>query len=482
MADGTESRGGSMDGRILVVDDEQGLREALAEKLRYEGYTVETADSAESALARLTAADPDVVLTDLRMPGLTGLELTERIRDARPGTDVVVMTGHEDMQSAVGAMKAGAVDYLVKPVRLEEVRGLVERVLREQRLNRRAPALRDDEDPRPAPGPDDIVGRDPRMIELYKLIGTLSRNRATVLIRGETGTGKERIARAIHTHSVHAGDPFIAVNCTALSEGLLESELFGHVKGAFTGATSGRRGYFELAGEGTIFLDEIGDTSPEFQSKLLRVLQERTYYPVGGERPHTTDARVLAATHQPLEALVEEGSFREDLYFRLKVVELQVPPLRDRKGDIPLLAEALLSRIRRETGQDADRLEPAAMAILDSYDWPGNVRELENVLTRASLVARGRTLAVDHLRLGVDRPEGPPGGLGEFSGGEGASSPLRTPLDPDDLSLDAAVSAHVQRVLRHTEGNKSEAARVLGISRSRLQRYVDRFELKVPGS
>lgn len=465
-----------MSGRILVVDDEQGLREALAEKLRYEGYTVTTADSAESALACLASVDPNVILTDLRMPGLSGLELTERIRSDRPQTDVVVMTGHEDMQSAVGAMKAGAVDYLVKPVRLEEVRVLVDRVLREQRLAQKAPSMRADDDPRPAPGPDEIVGRDPRMIEIYKLIGTLARNRATVLIRGETGTGKERIARAIHSHSAHADQPFIAVNCTALSESLLESELFGHVKGSFTGATSGRRGYFELAGRGTIFLDEIGDTSQEFQSKLLRVLQERTFYPVGGERPQTTDARVVAATHQPLEVLVEEGSFREDLYFRLKVVEVLVPPLRERRGDVPLLVEALLARIRRETGQDVDRLEPAAMVLLEGYDWPGNVRELENALTRAALMARGRVIAADHLRLGVDRPESRGASLAE------APVARDLPTDPRDLSLDGAVSAHVQRVLRHTAGNKSEASRLLGISRSRLQRYVDRFGLDVPDS
>ncbi|MDT8340711.1 MAG: sigma-54 dependent transcriptional regulator [Longimicrobiales bacterium] len=477
-----------MNGRILVVDDEAGLRDALAEKLRYEGYTVSVADSGESALASLSSADPEVVLTDLRMPGLSGIELTERIRAGRPGTDVVVMTGHEDMRSAVGAMKAGAVDYLVKPVRLEAVRALVERVLREQRLEREAPVQRESDDPRPAPGPDEVVGRDPRMIEIFKLIGTLARNRTTVLIRGETGTGKERIARAIHAHSAHAHEPFIAVNCTALSTSLLESELFGHVKGSFTGATSGRRGYFELAGTGTIFLDEIGDTSAEFQSKLLRVLQERTFYPVGGERPRTTDARVVAATHQPLEALVEEGAFREDLYFRLKVVEVNVPALRDRPGDIPLLVDALLARIRRETGQEVDRLDPDARALLEAYDWPGNVRELENALTRAALMARGRTLAAEHLRLGVDRPGGTvaveasaTGEVPHPSPAPAGAAPGAAPTDTD-LSLDAAISLHVQRVLMRTGGNKSEAARVLGISRSRLQRYVDRFELDVPGS
>jgi len=464
-----------MDGRILVVDDEEGLREALAEKLRHAGFEVEAAESAEAALAQLSSLEPHLVLTDLRMPGLSGLDLTRRIREDRPGTDVVVMTGHEDMNSAVGAMKAGAVDYLVKPVKMDALTSLVERVLKEQALNRKTPSLRDEDDPRPAPGPDAIVGGDARMIEVYKLIGTLARNRATVLIRGETGTGKERVARAIHEHSNHSDEPFIAVNCTALSESLLESELFGHVKGAFTGATSGRRGYFELAGSGTIFLDEIGDTSQEFQAKLLRVLQERTFYPVGGETLRTTDARVIAATHQPLEALVEEGSFREDLYFRLRVVEMNIPPLRERMSDLPLLIEALLARIREETGQVVDRVDPAALAMMDAYDWPGNVRELENALTRAALVARGRTLAADHLRLGVDRPS--------VDDDDRAAAPpaVHQRVDPDDLALAKVIAEHVQFVLRRTEGNKSEAARVLGISRSRLQRYVDRFELEVPG-
>lgn len=461
-----------MQGRILVVDDEEGLREALTERLRHIGYEVNAADSAESALAQLAAFEPNLVLTDLRMPGMSGLDLTERVLEDRPEVDVVVMTGHEDMTSAVGAMKAGAVDYLVKPVRMEALSSLVDRVLKEQSLDRRTPKLRPEDDPRPSPGPDAIVGGDPRMIEVYKLIGTLARNRATVLIRGETGTGKERVARAIHQHSDHATEPFIAVNCTALSESLLESELFGHVKGAFTGATAGRRGYFELAGSGTVFLDEIGDTSQEFQAKLLRVLQERTFYPVGGETVRSTDARIIAATHQPLEALVEEGSFREDLYFRLRVVEMTIPPLRERMGDLPLLVEALLARIRRETGQTVDRMEPAALAMMEAYDWPGNVRELENALTRAALVARGRTLAADHLRLGVDRPV--------MDEERVVPQAVHQRVDPEDLALANVISEHVQFVIRRTAGNKSEAARLLGISRSRLQRYVDRFDLDVP--
>ncbi len=445
-----------MNGRILIVDDEEGLREALAEKLRHAGHTVESVDSAESALSRLTAFGPQLILTDLRMPGLSGLELTEKVREGMPGVEVVVMTGHEDMTSAVAAMKAGAFDYLVKPVRLREVEALVERCLEEQALNQADADAEKEADPRDPPGPDAIIGRDPRMIDIFKLIGTLARNRATVLVRGETGTGKEKIARAIHENSMSAGEPFIAVNCTALTDTLLESELFGHVKGAFTGAAGSRKGYFELAGRGTIFLDELGDTSAEFQTKLLRVLQERTFYPVGGEQPRETHARVVAATHQPLEALVKEGSFREDLYFRLRVVEITVPPLKDRRGDIALLAEALLGRIRDSTGTTVDHIAPEAMELLDQHDWPGNVRELENALTRAALVARGRTITADHLHLGQE--------------GESAARKSGEPMGKD--SLDAVIASHLTAILNKADGNRSEAARMLEISRSRLQRLV----------
>jgi DNA-binding NtrC family response regulator len=302
------------------------------------------------------------------------------------------------------------------------------------------------------------------------------------MVRGETGTGKEMIARAIHANSAHSEEPFIAVNCTALTDTLLESELFGHTKGSFTGAVSSRKGYFELAGGGTIFLDEIGDTSPDFQTKLLRVLQERKFYPVGGEEPRTTEARVIAATHQPIEQLVEDGDFREDLYFRLKVVEIHVPPLRDRRDDIPLLAESLLARIRKETHQTVRHISDAAMKRLMDYEWPGNVRELENALTRAAILARGAAIGPEHISLGVDfvMPEGRRDEKRAEKKTEKAKGRNGALEMPEDLSLDAAISRHVQDVLQHTQGNKSETARLLGISRSRLQRYVEKFKLDVP--
>jgi DNA-binding NtrC family response regulator len=433
--------------RILVVDDDVDGLDVLKTRLVHAGYEVETAESAEKALSKVSAFDPGLIVTDVRMSGMTGLELLEKIRksESMDSVEVVVMTAHDDMQTAISAMKAGAFDFLVKPVDPKAVQSLAERCFKERELAVEV----DTPDAVDALPRGRLVGRDPRMIEIYKTIGVLAGNRATVLVRGETGTGKEVIARAIHEHSEHAGEPFIAVNCTALTDTLLESELFGHVKGAFTGATGSRKGYFELAGKGTIFLDEIGDTSPEFQTKLLRVLQERRFYPVGGEEPRQTNARVIAATHQPVERLIEEGRFREDLYFRLKVVEINVPPLRERRRDVALVATALLGRIREETSRDIRRISDDAMARLMTYDWPGNVRELENTLMRAAIVARGTVIGEDHLIL--EEPE-----IGEES----------------DLTLQTAIIQHVQMVMDRVGGDEAEAAELLGITEEELQTHV----------
>jgi DNA-binding NtrC family response regulator len=464
--------------RIMVVDDDPDHLRVVCAILEESGYEVQDAEDAEQALSRIHEFQPALVLTDLRMPGMNGVELLERLGEGMEGVEVIVMTGHEDMASAIGAMRAGAFDYVVKPMEVSTLQNLVERCLRERDLNLKAgkvPAAEVDEGDGPA-----VIGRDPRLIEIFKLIGVLARNRSTVLVRGETGTGKEVMARAIHAHSLHAEEPFLAVNCTALADTLLESELFGHVKGAFTGAVSSRKGYFEMAGTGTIFLDEIGDTTLEFQTKLLRVLQDRTFFPVGGETARKTEARIITATHQDLETLVEEGGFREDLYFRLRVVEIVVPPLRERRGDIPDLAAHLLGRIRRETQQDVRHIAASAMASLTDYDWPGNVRELENALTRASLLARGSTIGLEHLRLGTDRPEGMSEGMDGDEGGmgfQGGAILASGAGDGPDWTLDGAIGVQVLRVLRHTLWNKSEAARLLKISRSRLARLVEKFAL-----
>ena len=469
-----------MTDRILVVDDDPDHLLVVSTILEESGFDVERAGDAEQALARVHAFRPSLVLTDLRLPGMNGVELLERVQDGMEGVEVIVMTGHEDMASAIGAMRAGAFDYVVKPMEVPTLLNLVDRCLRERNLNLKAAAGGAGSGPADEDEKGVVIGRDPRLIEIFKMIGVLARNRATVLVRGETGTGKEVMARAIHNHSLHAKEPFLAVNCTALSDTLLESELFGHVKGAFTGAVSSRKGYFELAGTGTIFLDEIGDTTLEFQTKLLRVLQDRTFFPVGGEMIRKTEARIITATHQDLETLVEEGGFREDLYFRLRVVEIVVPPLRERRGDIPDLARHLLGRIRRETQQQIHHISPEAMKALEAYDWPGNVRELENAITRACILARGATLGLEHLRLGSDRPEvGGEENVHDLSRGRWAPSGFTGDGGPD-WTLAGAISRQVHRVLVHTGGNKSEAARLLQISRSRLARLLEKSDLDSP--
>ena len=431
-----------MSRRIMIVDDDKDALEVYRTRLSHAGFDVEIAESAEQALSRVKKFDPGLIVTDVRMSGMSGLELLNKIREAMEGVYVVVMTGHDDMETAVTAMKSGAFDFLVKPVDPKVLQALAERCFRELNEDDEGP---DTEDEEVTLQRGQLIGRDPQMVEIYKTIGVLARNRATVLIRGETGTGKEVIAHAIHQPSAFSGEPFIAVNCTALTDTLLESELFGHTKGSFTGAISARKGYFELAGEGTIFLDEIGDTSPDFQTKLLRVLQERSFYPVGGEEPKTTHARVIAATHQPVEQLIKEGRFREDLYFRLRVVEIVVPPLRDRPGDIPLIASALLGRVRKETHREVYRISDAALENLLSYNWPGNIRELENALMRGAIVARGSVIGEDHLVLGDHS------------------------VTSDDLTLDLAITRHVQWVLSRCAGDEAVAAELLGITKKKLK-------------
>jgi two-component system, NtrC family, response regulator AtoC len=362
-----------------------------------------------------------------------------------------VITGHEDMRDAIRAMHAEAYDYLVKPFDLVELEDVVQRCFRD-RADRGRNADRARRGARDAGA---LVGRSPGMIRIWKEIGRLGDVKTPVLIRGETGTGKELVARAIHEHSQWREEPFVAINCTAVAETLLESELFGHVRGAFTGAVGDRRGRFELAGDGTIFLDEIGDTSLSFQAKLLRVIQEREFHPVGSERSRKTAARVIAATHRPVEQLVKEGKFREDLYFRLRVVEIEIPPLRERAGDIPLLVEHLVAKLSQQLRRETPHVPLETIRVLESYDWPGNVRELENTLTRAMVLAHGGSLRVENLSF-VDPEQG---GAAEAPAADGRT-------------LEDAEWRHVERVLTACGQNKSRAARALGISRPRLDRIL----------
>jgi len=445
--------------RLLVIDDDRALRQSLAEVLAEDGYAVSVAEDATSALGQLGRLAPDVVLSDVRMPGLDGLELLAIIRERAPNVQVILMTAYDDMPTVVAAMRKGAVDFLVKPIDLHDLRRVLKRVFddRRTRAKHEAPTPQDESETRTAASLGDLVGRDPRMIEIYKIIGQVAAIRANVLIRGESGTGKELIAHAIHLHSADASEPFVPVNCTALPATLLESELFGHVRGSFTGAQADRRGRFALAGRGSIFLDEIGDTSADFQTKLLRVLQERQFYPVGADRPERTEARVIAATHRNLETMVESGAFRGDLYYRLRVVEIRVPPLRERPLDLPLLAHTLVRRASQAFGCAVPVLAPDALQALARHDWPGNVRELENCLTRAIVVASGNVIHAVDLTIGDAQPATPAAKIG---------------------TLDELEREHVERVLAVTGGHKSNAARMLGVSRPRLARLLKKHGLE----
>ena len=436
---------------ILVIDDDARIRESLSRVLAQGGARVEAAESAEAALGVFQELSPDLVISDIRMPGMDGLQLLKTLKERSPGVDVILMTAFDDLPTIAESMKEGAADLLVKPLDLHQLRAVVQRVFEDHRARGARKGGTPTSDPYARPR-DALVGHDPRMVEIFKVVGQMAASRASVIIRGESGTGKELIARAIHDNSGAASEPFVAVNCTALPSTLLESELFGHIRGSFTGATSDRKGRFALAGKGTLFLDEIGDTTPEFQAKFLRVLQEGEYYPVGAEKPERTEARVLAATHRDLEELMEEGLFREDLYYRLRVVEIVLPPLRERKGDIPPLAEHLVEKASTALGRPAPSLTPGAVESLVAHAWPGNVRELENCLTRAVVLATGDVIRPKHLSLDRGSPRPP--------------APLRT--------LEEVEAEYVETVLSATGGNKSRAAEILDISRPRLRRILER--------
>lgn len=439
---------------VLIVDDDERIRRSLFDALDGPTVSVTTAGSAEAALQVISEVDPDVALVDVRMPGMDGLELLRLLRERSPDVAVVIMSAYEDLPTVATAMRDGAVDFLVKPLDLHVVREVVGKIP-QRRSGKKAPAEAD-EVPDATPPAIDIIGHTPEMIEVFKQVGQAAGNRVTVLIRGESGTGKELVARSIHYNSVDSAEPFVAVNCAALPEGLLESELFGHVKGAFTGASSDRAGRFVSAGRGTIFLDEIGDTTAQFQSSLLRVLQEQEIYAVGSDTPRRTEARVIVATHRDLEALLESGAFRTDLYYRIRVIEIDIPPLRERLDDIPVLAAHLFQRVSRSLGREAPTLADDALAALTSHDWPGNVRELENCLARAAVTATGASIGAEHLSLGRDRPKG------------------STNLG----SLQDAEQQHLKRVLKAVDGRKTRAAEILGVSRTRLDRLIKKYGLE----
>jgi len=386
---------------------------------------------------------------------MDGVELLRLLKERAPGIDVILMTAFNDMPTVVRAMREGAFEFLVKPLKVAELRAVLTRLF-EDRRSRAVAGPPAEESSSPELGI--LVGRHSSMLQVYKRVGQAASGRVNVLIRGETGTGKERVARAIHAHSATRGEPFVAVNCTAIPHDLLESELFGHVRGAFTGAVADRRGRFALAGRGTIFLDEIGDMSPPLQAKLLRVLEERRYFPVGSEGAEPTEARLLAATHRDLEAMVGDGSFREDLYYRLRVVEIRLPSLRDRISDLPLLARHFVRRASLELAQQEPALPDETLAVLLTHAWPGNVRELENCLTRAVVLATGGVIRPEHLGMGTD-----------------AAVPSNAFPTLAELERE-----HVQRALALTGGNRTRAAEVLGVSKPKLYRLLEKHGLASP--
>ncbi len=439
--------------RVLVVDDDAISCELLGEVLQRDGLPVLRATDPLEALERVRHEPVDLAILDMRMPQMSGFELMRRLREQRQELPVIIMTAFGSIDTAVEAINSGAVDYVSKPMNVEEIRAAVHRVLERQHAAR-APLSPSAEEPA------GMVGRTPAMVEVYKTIARVAPGLSTVLILGESGTGKELVARAIHRHSPRHTRPFVAVDCTSLTDTLLESELFGHVKGAFTGAVHDAPGLFTEADGGTLFLDEIGDMSQPLQAKLLRVLQEHQVRPVGGTQWRSVDVRVVAATNRDLAAAVGAGRFREDLYYRLKVVTIRLPALRERRDDIPLLVDHLVQRAAAQCGKPVAAVSAAALARLRDYDWPGNVRELSHVLERSVALAQDTVLGVDDL---------PP----ELSGAPARG--LSADLVGDAPTLDELKQRYIRHVLERSGGNISRAAVILGLERRSLYRMLQRY-------
>jgi two-component system, NtrC family, nitrogen regulation response regulator GlnG len=459
--------------QVWIIDDDRSIRWVFEKALAREGIAHRTFGTAQDALDRLPIETPQVVVSDIRMPGASGLELMQVLKARIPATPIIIMTAYSDLESAVAAFQGGAFEYLPKPFDVDHAVELVRRAMEESRRHVEAPAAEVE-----AP---EILGQAPAMQEVFRAIGRLAQSHATVLITGESGTGKELVARALHRHSPRAAKGFIAINTAAIPKDLLESELFGHERGAFTGAQTMRRGRFEQAEGGTLFLDEIGDMPPDLQTRLLRVLSDGHFYRVGGHTPLAANVRVIAATHQDLEARVKQGLFREDLYHRLNVIRLRLPPLRERREDIPMLARHFLAKSARDLGVDGKRLTEAALQFFAAQEWPGNVRQLENVCHWVTVMAPGQVVDVKDL---------PPEVRGESAGGTAAEGDWRRALErevtarlargesqiADPLTRDFE-AALIAKALEHTGGRRIEAANLLGIGRNTLTRKVQ--ELKI---
>ncbi|PHM64714.1 response regulator receiver [Xenorhabdus stockiae] len=473
-------------GKIWIVDDDSSIRWVLERALSGAGMDCVSFENADSVLAALSQNSPEVLLSDIRMPGLDGLSLLNQIRQNHPQLPVIIMTAHSDLDAAVSAYQHGAFDYLPKPFDIDETVALVERALshsREQQQTSRSPKI--------ASSVSEIIGEAPAMQEVYRIIGRLSRSSISVLINGESGTGKELVAHALHRHSPRAAAPFIALNMAAIPKDLIESELFGHEKGAFTGANQVRQGRFEQANGGSLFLDEIGDMPLDIQTRLLRVLAEGQFYRVGGYAPVKVDVRIIAATHQNLEQRVEEGKFREDLYHRLNVIRLQLPPLRDRVEDIPRIAQHFLQQTAKELGIEAKELHPDTEKALMNLSWSGNVRQLENVCRWLTVMAVSKEILVQDLPTdliesqpveqtdnvlvsGFSSSEEWPQQLATWA--ENALQAGKTDLLSDALPL--LERTLLNCALTHTNGHKQEAARLLGWGRNTITRKLKELGLE----
>jgi len=447
--------------RILVVEDEEKLRRVIELQLTVAGFDVDKAANAEDALKIVDRAD--MVLTDLKLPNMDGLEFLGLIRRQNSVVPVVMMTAFGSVETAVGAMKAGATDFLLKPFSLDHLMQVVHKALEMRALRDENRQLKQELGRRYEF--DNIIGRSPAMQEIFTTIERVGPTRATVLLTGESGVGKDLIARAIHFHSPRKDRPLVKINCTAIPENLMESELFGYEKGAFTGAQTTKPGKFEQADTGTVFLDEIGDVPAAIQVKLLRVLQEREFERLGSNTTRHIDVRLVAATNQDLRAALEQGTFREDLYYRLNVVPIDIPPLRERKQDIPFLANHFVKKLAVDTGSQVETITDAGMEKLLSYHWPGNVRELENIIERSLVMAAGKQLDAGDIKLeSAPRPRP--------QGSDGA------PFLPAGLSLDEYEQEIIREALRRAEGNKSQAARLLGLTRNALRYRLTQMGLE----
>jgi DNA-binding NtrC family response regulator len=442
--------------RMLVVEDDAVARDLLCEILRADGFEVEAVDDGAPAVERASQGRYDLVLSDVRMERVGGLDVLRAFTEKSPATPVILITAFGDVTGAMEAIGHGAYDYVSKPFNIEELRLTVARALERRRLSAEATTSG-------TPGGDgakvaEIEGKSQRMLEVYKLVARVAPSTATVLVVGESGTGKELVARAIHNRSPRAAKPFVPVNCTALSESLLESELFGHARGAFTGAVAAKRGLFETANGGTLFLDEIGDMGPKMQAQILRVLQDGEMRPVGGTEAIRVDVRLVCATNRDLDAEVKAGRFREDLYFRINVVTVRMPPLRDRAGDIPILVRHFINKIARREGRAEASVSPEALDLLCRYGWPGNVRELENAIERAVAVAKGNVVLPSDLPVEV------------YGGAQVAPASIIE----DRPTLGELEKRYIALVLGECGGNKKKAAEKLGIDRRTLYRALER--------